>query len=67
MRGGLTAYSCGCWTTQANGTALCYPVPAVPQIFVGMVLILIFAEVLGLYGLIVSLIMNSRVSNEVCE
>ncbi|KAL5482388.1 VMA3 [Sanghuangporus weigelae] len=30
-----------------------------PRLFVGMVLILIFAEVLGLYGLIVALIMNS--------
>ncbi|KAH9932749.1 V-type ATPase [Epithele typhae] len=31
-----------------------------PRLFVGMILILIFAEVLGLYGLIVALIMNSR-------
>jgi len=30
-----------------------------PRIFVGMVLILIFAEVLAIYGLIVALIMNS--------
>ncbi|KAL8823224.1 MAG: hypothetical protein Q9191_006055 [Dirinaria sp. TL-2023a] len=30
------------------------------RIFVGMVLILIFGEVLGLYGLIVALIMNTR-------
>jgi len=30
-----------------------------PRLFVGMILILIFAEVLGLYGLIVALIMNS--------
>jgi len=30
------------------------------RIFVGMVLILIFAEVLGLYGLIVGLILNSK-------
>lgn len=30
------------------------------KVFVTMVLILIFAEVLGLYGLIVALIMNSR-------
>ncbi|XP_015788180.1 V-type proton ATPase 16 kDa proteolipid subunit [Tetranychus urticae] len=30
-----------------------------PRLFVGMILILIFAEVLGLYGLIVSLILNS--------
>jgi len=31
-----------------------------PRLFVGMILILIFAEVLGLYGLIVALLMNSR-------
>ncbi|PPJ61393.1 hypothetical protein CBER1_11340 [Cercospora berteroae] len=30
------------------------------RIFVGMVLILIFGEVLGLYGLIVALILNTR-------
>ncbi|THH18309.1 hypothetical protein EUX98_g8984 [Antrodiella citrinella] len=32
------------------------------KVFVSMVLILIFGEVLGLYGLIVALIMNSRAS-----
>lgn len=32
------------------------------RIFVGMVLILIFGEVLGLYGLIVGLILNSKSS-----
>ncbi|KAF8422382.1 vacuolar ATPase proteolipid subunit C [Tirmania nivea] len=31
-----------------------------PKVFVGKVLILIFAEVLGLYGLIVALILNTR-------
>ena len=31
-----------------------------PKMFVGMILILIFAEVLGLYGLIVSLILNTK-------
>ncbi|KAJ5598571.1 hypothetical protein N7537_008655 [Penicillium hordei] len=31
-----------------------------PKLYVGMILILIFAEVLGLYGLIVALLMNSR-------
>ncbi|KAK9470762.1 uncharacterized protein V1510DRAFT_422085 [Dipodascopsis tothii] len=31
-----------------------------PRLFVGMVLILIFAEVLGLYGLIVALILNTK-------
>jgi V-type H+-transporting ATPase proteolipid subunit len=30
-----------------------------PRLYVGMILILIFAEVLGLYGLIVALIMNT--------
>ena len=32
-----------------------------------MVLILIFAEVLGLYGLIVSLIMNTKTDNTICQ
>ncbi|KAL3447587.1 vacuolar ATP synthase 16 kDa proteolipid subunit [Aspergillus insuetus] len=31
-----------------------------PRVYVGMILILIFAEVLGLYGLIVALLMSSR-------
>jgi len=37
------------------------------KVFVAMVLILIFAEVLGLYGLIVALIMNTRASDAVCS
>ncbi|CAD0016879.1 unnamed protein product, partial [Aureobasidium pullulans] len=37
-----------------------------PRLFVGMILILIFAEVLGLYGLIVALLMNSRASPAEC-
>ncbi|KAK6950827.1 H(+)-transporting V0 sector ATPase subunit c [Daldinia eschscholtzii] len=36
-----------------------------PRLFVGMILILIFAEVLGLYGLIVALLMNSKAGVEV--
>ena len=36
-----------------------------PRLFVGMILILIFAEVLGLYGLIVALLLNSRASQDV--
>src|SRR5947199_7416712 len=31
-----------------------------PRLFVGMILILIFAEVLGLYGLIVALLLNTK-------
>ena len=33
-----------------------------PKLFVGMILILIFAEVLGLYGLIVALLLNTKAS-----
>ncbi|KAF7288570.1 V-type proton ATPase proteolipid subunit [Mycena chlorophos] len=36
------------------------------KVFVGMVLILIFAEVLGLYGLIVALIMNTKATTVDC-
>jgi V-type H+-transporting ATPase proteolipid subunit len=38
-----------------------------PRLFVGMILILIFAEVLGLYGLIVALLMNSKAGEGVCN
>ncbi|KAI8054370.1 V-type ATPase [Syncephalis plumigaleata] len=37
-----------------------------PRMFVTMVLILIFAEVLGLYGLIVALIMNTKATSDGC-
>lgn len=37
-----------------------------PRLFVGMILILIFAEVLGLYGLIVALIMNTKAAAMTC-
>jgi len=35
-----------------------------PRLFVGMILILIFAEVLGLYGLIVALLMNAKATTD---
>ncbi|OLL23193.1 V-type proton ATPase proteolipid subunit [Neolecta irregularis DAH-3] len=34
-----------------------------PRLFVGMILILIFAEVLGLYGLIVALLLNTKATD----
>jgi len=37
-----------------------------PKLFVGMILILIFAEVLGLYGLIVALILNTSAQGGSC-
>lgn len=36
-----------------------------PRLFVGMVLILIFAEVLGLYGAIIGLLINSKIDSSV--
>ena len=39
-----------------------------PKLFVGMILILIFAEVLGLYGLIVALLLNTKAGGvTVCD
>lgn len=38
-----------------------------PRLYVGMVLILIFAEVLGLYGVIVSILMLTRSKLDVTE
>ena len=35
-----------------------------PRLYVAMILILIFAEVLGLYGLIVGLILNTKATGE---
>ncbi|KAK8049920.1 V-type ATPase [Apiospora phragmitis] len=37
-----------------------------PRLYVGMVLILIFAEVLGLYGVIVSILMLTRAGDTEC-
>ena len=37
-----------------------------PRLYIGMILILIFAEVLGLYGLIVSLILTTRPGASQC-
>ena len=46
------------------GDAAVRAVAMQPRVYVGMVLILIFAEALGLYGLIVALILTSNVSND---
>ncbi|KAJ3303812.1 v-type proton ATPase 16 kDa proteolipid subunit 2 [Kappamyces sp. JEL0829] len=34
-----------------------------PKLFVGMVLVMIFAEVLGLYGMIIALILNTKATS----
>ena len=38
-----------------------------PRLFVGMVLILIFAEVLGIYGLIIGLLLANNKVDYVCQ
>lgn len=37
-----------------------------PRLFIGMVLILIFAEVLALYGLVAGVTMHQRTANASC-
>jgi V-type H+-transporting ATPase proteolipid subunit len=37
-----------------------------PKMFLGLVLLLIFAEVIGLYGLIASLILNTKIGATGC-
>ncbi|KAG2362149.1 hypothetical protein BDR07DRAFT_1451313 [Suillus spraguei] len=53
--------SCG-MTGIAAGYAIGHVGDSVTTSVVGMILILIFAEVLGLYGLIVALLMNTKVT-----
>ncbi|KAK6744321.1 hypothetical protein RB195_011177 [Necator americanus] len=60
--GGLVCGLCGLGAGYAIGIAGDAGVRALsqqPRIFVGMILMLIFAEVLGLYGMIVALIMGA--------
>ena len=38
-----------------------------PQLYVGMILILIFGEALGLYGLIVALILSQKGTDVKCQ
>lgn len=62
LAAGLTCGLCGLGAGYAIGIAGDAGVRALsqqPRMFVGMILILIFAEVLGLYGMIVALIMGA--------
>ncbi|KAF4949051.1 hypothetical protein FSARC_13600 [Fusarium sarcochroum] len=53
---GLAAGYCIGFVGDAGVRAFMYQ----PKVYTGMVLILIFAEVLGLYGLIVAIILNEK-------
>lgn len=65
---GLSALAAG-FSIGIVGDAGVRAVAQQPRLFVGMVLILIFAEVLGLYGLIVGLLLlgNSRGAEDMCR
>ncbi len=67
MAAGLTVGMCGMAAGYAIGLvgdAFVRNMAYSSRLFVGMVLILIFSEVLGLYGLIIALILNTRVTND---
>ena len=60
---GLSVGLCGTaagWTIGVVGDSGVRGTALQPRLFVGMVLVLIFAEVLGLYGLIIALILSSQ-------
>ncbi|KAJ4021642.1 hypothetical protein NW752_004650 [Fusarium irregulare] len=59
---GISVGLCG----MAAGFAIVRASSQQPRLYIGMVLILIFAEVLGLYGVIVSILMLTR-STEAAE
>eukprot|EP00128_Syssomonas_multiformis_P000189 Colp12_sorted_trinity150504_noHs@17971 len=66
LGGGLAVGFAGCAAGFAIGVVGDCGVRGItkqPALFIGMILILIFAEVLGLYGLIVALILNANGSN----
>ncbi|UYV70781.1 ATP6V0C [Cordylochernes scorpioides] len=63
LSGGLATGLSGLAAGYAIGIAGYYGVIGVskqPKLFVGMILVLIFAEVLGLYGLIVGLMLSTK-------
>ncbi|KAI3638902.1 hypothetical protein MIR68_000331 [Amoeboaphelidium protococcarum] len=63
---GLSGLAAG-WAIGIVGDASVRQYTFQDRIFIGMVLVLIFAEVLGLYGLIVSLILNSKAGDYKCS
>ena len=56
---GLSGLFAG-WCIGICGDAGVRGIAQQPRLFVGMILILIFAEVLGLYGLIIALILSTK-------
>lgn len=58
MSCGLCALGAG-YAIGISGSSAVRAMAQQPRIFVGMILILIFAEVLGLYGMIVALLLGA--------
>merc|ERR1712196_492931 len=65
IAGGLSALAAG-MAIGIVGDAGVRGVAQQGKLFVGMLLILIFAEALGLYGLIVALILSGKGAGELC-
>ncbi|KAF9972036.1 v-type proton ATPase 16 kDa proteolipid subunit 2 [Actinomortierella ambigua] len=62
---GLTGMSAG-YAIGVVGDVCVRGYGSQPRLYVAMVLVLIFAEVLGLYGLIVGLILNTQTAHASC-
>ncbi len=59
---GMAAMSAG-YAIGIIGDVCCFAYAKTDKIFVPMILMLIFAEALGLYGLIIALLMNNRANS----
>eukprot|EP01065_Artemidia_motanka_P034637 TRINITY_DN422_c0_g1_i1.p2 TRINITY_DN422_c0_g1~~TRINITY_DN422_c0_g1_i1.p2 ORF type:complete len:178 (+),score=50.24 TRINITY_DN422_c0_g1_i1:116-649(+) len=62
ITGGMASLSAG-YAIGIVGEACCFAYQKKEEIFVAMILMLIFAEALGLYGLIIALLMNGKASS----
>ncbi|KAJ6438054.1 Ribonuclease H-like protein [Purpureocillium lavendulum] len=65
--GGASLFTCWSSTRILTECALVRASTQQPRLYVGMVLILIFSEVLGLYGGVVAIMMYSRSNQGVTE
>lgn len=61
IAGGMASLAAG-YAIGVVGEACCFAYQKKEEIFVAMILMLIFAEALGLYGLIIALLMNNKAS-----
>ena len=62
---GMSGLTAG-WAVGVMGESCVRAFLHQPKMFVGMILMLIFAEVIGLYGLIIALIMNTKATGLTC-